>query len=166
MHRKHMVRLTEEERKIGDAKINTLKGSGQKARRAGILLQVDVDGPGWTDRQVADAYRCRTRTAEHAQHPTVCMDEQPVRLVKETRESLRATRNPPQRVHCECELAGTAAVLMFCEPLSGWRLARAPKRRTMTDWSHEVADLLEGRYAGCRKVTLVLGASPRPSTRE
>ena len=30
------------------------------------------------------------------------------------------------------------------------------KRRTKTDWVLEVAALLEGRYAGCEKVTLVL----------
>lgn len=164
MHRKYMFRLTEEERKIGDATINQLRGGGQKARRAGILLKVELDGPGWTERPFADAYRCRTRTVEHAQHSTVSMDKQPVRLVKETHESPPATGNHPQRVHYECELAGTAAVLMFCEPPSGWRQARARKRRTKTDWAHEMAGLLEGRYAGHRRVTLALGASPRPST--
>ena len=60
MHGKYMDRLTEEERKSGDATINEPKGSGQKVRRARILLQADVDVPGWTDRQVSDAYRCRT----------------------------------------------------------------------------------------------------------
>lgn len=30
-----------------------------KARRARILLWVDADGSGWTERHVADAYRCR-----------------------------------------------------------------------------------------------------------
>lgn len=166
MHRKYMFRLTEEERKIGDATINELRGSGQMARLAGILLKMDLDGPGWTERPFADAYRCRTRTMVHAQHPTVSMDKRPVRLVKETRESLPATGNHPQRVHYECELAGTAAVHVFCEPPSGRRQARARERRTNTDWVHEMAGLLEGHDAGRRKVTLVLGASPRPSTRK
>ncbi len=53
--KKYIVRLTDEERKICDATIKKLKGGSQKARRARILLQVDADGPGWTDRQVADA---------------------------------------------------------------------------------------------------------------
>ena len=120
MHRNYMFRLTEEDRKIGDATINKLRGSGQTVRLAGGLQKVDLDGPGWTERPFADAYRCRTRTMEHAQHPTVSMDKQPVRLVKETRESQPATGNHPQRVHYECELAGTAAVLMFCErPAAG-----------------------------------------------
>ncbi|MDE0625538.1 MAG: helix-turn-helix domain-containing protein [Bryobacterales bacterium] len=34
-------------------------------------MQTDVDGPGWTDRQVADAYRCRTRTVENVRRRCV-----------------------------------------------------------------------------------------------
>ena len=90
------------------------------------------------------------------EHPVVCMDEQPVQLVKETRAPLAATREHPERVDYEYERAGTAAVFMFCEPLGGWREATARERRTKTDWALEVAALLEGRYAGCEKVTLVL----------
>ena len=60
--KKCIVRLTGEERKICERTINELRGSGQKARRARILLQTDVDGPGWTDRRIAEAYRCRVRT--------------------------------------------------------------------------------------------------------
>ncbi|MDE0625539.1 MAG: IS630 family transposase [Bryobacterales bacterium] len=91
-----------------------------------------------------------------AEQPVVCMDEQLVQLVKDTRESQPATRNHPQRTDYEYERAGMAAVFMFCEPLSGWRQATAREPRTKTDWAHEVADLLEGRYADCGKVTLVL----------
>ena len=72
-----------------------------------------------------------------------------------TRESLPATGDNPQWVDCEDKRAGTTAAFMFCEPLSGRGLARARKRRTKTDWAHEVAGLLEERYAGCEKVTLV-----------
>ena len=90
------------------------------------------------------------------QQPVVCMDEQPVQLVKETRLPLAATVEHPQRVaDYEYERAGTAAVFMFCEPLSGWRAATARERRTKTDWALEVAQLLEGRYAHCAKITLV-----------
>ena len=91
-----------------------------------------------------------------AECPVVCMDEQPVQLVKETRAPLAATRKHPERVDYEYERAGTAAVFMFCEPLRGWREATPRERRTKTDWALEVAALLEGRYAGCEKVTLVL----------
>ena len=44
---------------------------------------------------------------------------------------------------------------MFTEPLSGWREAIARSRRTKIDWAIEMAHLLERRYAGCEKITLV-----------
>ena len=84
------------------------------------------------------------------------MDEQPVQLVHETGEPLPATAAHAQRVDYEYERAGTAAVFLFCEPLSGWREATVRERRAKTDWAQEVAGLLEGRYADCEKVTLVL----------
>ena len=62
--KKYVVRLTDEERKTCEETIGKLKGSSQKARRARILLQVDVDGPAWTDRQVAEAFHCRVQTVE------------------------------------------------------------------------------------------------------
>ena len=62
--------------------------------------------------------------------PVLCMDEQPVQLIRETRTPMPATRNRPRRVDYEYERAGTASVFMFCEPLSGWRQATACPRRT------------------------------------
>ena len=58
--------------------------------------------------------------------PVLCMDEPPVQLIRETRTPMPATRNRPRRVDYEYERAGTASVLMFCEPLSGWRQATSP----------------------------------------
>lgn len=34
-------------------------------RRAQVLLKADADGPGWTDRQIAEAFGCRTKTVEN-----------------------------------------------------------------------------------------------------
>ena len=87
--------------------------------------------------------------------PVVCMDEQPVQLVKETRPPRAATKNRPRRVDYEYERAGTASVFLFSEPLAGWRQATARARRTKADWALEVAGLLEGRYADCPKIALV-----------
>ena len=87
--------------------------------------------------------------------PVVCMDEQPVQLVKETRAPMAATKNRPRRVDYEYERAGTASIFLFSEPLAGWRQATARARRTKVDWALEVAGLLEGRYADCEKITLV-----------
>ena len=91
-----------------------------------------------------------------ADRPVVCMDEQPVQLVRETRVPLPATQEHPQRVaDHEYERAGTAAVFMFCEPLEGWREATDRERRTKVNWALEMARLLEGRYSECEQITLV-----------
>jgi hypothetical protein len=88
--------------------------------------------------------------------PVLCMDEQPVQMLKETRMPVPATRDHPRRVDYEYERAGTASVFMFCEPLAGWREPRVRKRRTKTDWAQEIEELMRTRYAGKEKVILVL----------
>jgi len=87
--------------------------------------------------------------------PVLCMDEQPVQLVKETRQPIAGTKDHPRRVDYEYERAGTACIFMFTEPLSGWREAVARSHRTKADWAIEMANILEGRYAVCEKVILV-----------
>jgi hypothetical protein len=87
--------------------------------------------------------------------PVLCMDEQPVQLLKETRVPIPATRDHPRRVDYEYERAGTASIFMFCEPLAGWREVQVRERRTKVDWAEEVARLLNGRYASAEKVVLV-----------
>ena len=62
--------------------------------------------------------------------PVLCMDEQPVQLVKETRTPIAATAKHPRRVDYEYERAGTAEIFMFTEPLSGWRMATARETKT------------------------------------
>ncbi len=89
------------------------------------------------------------------QQPVLCMDEQPVQLLKETRVPIPPTKGHGERVDYEYERNGTASIFMFAEPLSGFRQATARTRRTKQDWAIEVAQLLDGRYAGCAKVTLV-----------
>jgi DDE superfamily endonuclease len=87
--------------------------------------------------------------------PVLCMDEQPVQLVKETRQPIAATKDHPRRVDYEYERAGTACIFMFTEPLSGWREPLAREHRTKADWALAVANLLDGRYADCAQVILV-----------
>jgi len=88
--------------------------------------------------------------------PVLCMDEQPVPLLKETKTPIAATRNHPKRVDDEYERAGPARICMVAEPLSGFRQTTARPQRTKTDWAQEVAALLDTRYADGEKVTLVL----------
>jgi len=87
--------------------------------------------------------------------PVVCMDEQPVQLIGETRVPIPPTKEHPVRVDYEYERKGTASVFMFAEPLSGFRQVTARPRRTKVDWAHEVAHLLDTRYKDNPVITLV-----------
>ena len=87
--------------------------------------------------------------------PVVCMDEQPVQLLKETRVPVPATKAHPRRVDYEYERAGTASIFMFCEPLSGWREVQVCQQRTKVDWAREVARLLDTHYPQAEKVILI-----------
>ncbi len=87
--------------------------------------------------------------------PVLCMDEQPVQLIKEKKTPIEPTLNHRKRVDYEYERAGTANIFMFTEPLSGWRDVAVRERKTKVDWAIEMARLLEGRYADCDKVIVV-----------
>ena len=89
------------------------------------------------------------------QCPVVCMDEQPVQLLKETRVPIPATAKHAKRVDYEYERAGTANIFMFTEPLAGWREVSVRPTKTKVDWAIEMARHLEGRYADCPKVIVV-----------
>jgi hypothetical protein len=65
MQKKYVVRLTKQERQILRDVIRGLKGSSMKVRRAQVLLKCDADGTNWTDRRVAEAFGCRTKTVEN-----------------------------------------------------------------------------------------------------
>ena len=102
-----------------------------------------------------------TKTYDPA-HPVVCMDEQPVQLLKETRAPIAATTQHGQRVDYEYERNGTASIFMFAEPLVGFRQATARAQRTKLEWAEAVAHLLDTRYADCERVTLVLDKAFSP----
>lgn len=87
--------------------------------------------------------------------PVVCMDEQPVQLIGETRVPIPASKGHPKRVDYEYERKGTASTFLFAEPLPGFRQATARPRRTKDDWAREVAHLLDTRCAGVERITLV-----------
>ena len=64
MQKKYIVRLSDEERSECQQVIKKLKGSSTKVRRAQILLKADIEGPGWTDKKISDAFNCQVRTVE------------------------------------------------------------------------------------------------------
>ncbi len=88
--------------------------------------------------------------------PVVCMDEQPVQLLKEKRRPIVATKKHPRRVDYEYERAGTASIFMFTEPLAGKRKVSVRSNRTKVDWAIEVEELIRTRYKDAEKVILVM----------
>jgi hypothetical protein len=87
--------------------------------------------------------------------PQICMDEQPVQLIKEKRTPIPASEGEPTRYDSEYERNGTAVNFMFTEPLSGWRKVKVMEHRTSVDWAHEVKELLDVDYPDAEKVILV-----------
>ena len=88
-------------------------------------------------------------------YPKVNMDEQPIQLVKETRQAIAASPGTPERIDYEYERNGTAANFIFTEPLAGWRKVNVRERKTAVDWAHEIRELLEVDYPLATKVILV-----------
>jgi hypothetical protein len=64
MQKKYIIRLSKAERNTLREVVKKLEGSGQKVRRAQILLKADADGPSWSDSRIAEAFGCRRQTVE------------------------------------------------------------------------------------------------------
>ena len=85
--------------------------------------------------------------------PVLCMDEQPVQLLKEVRTPIPATRTAGGWI---TNMNARGRRTSSCSP-SRWRAGVRSRSATKTkvDWAVEVARLLEGRYAACDRVILV-----------
>jgi hypothetical protein len=87
--------------------------------------------------------------------PVVCMDEQPVQLIGETRLPLPMLPGQVRRYDYEYQRNGTAVNFMFTEPLASWRKVNVRLTKTMIDWAHEVRMLLDVDYPDAVKVILI-----------
>ena len=88
-------------------------------------------------------------------HPVLCMDEQPVQLLKETRVPIAATKTHGKRVDYEYERTGTASIFMFSHPVAGWRRVSVRACRTARDGAAEIRLLLEEDFPEEEKIALV-----------
>src|SRR5262245_56147995 len=71
MQKGYVVRLSDAERRQLQEVAGQLKGTSKKAKGAQILLKADVNGPGWTDRKIAEAFDCRVQTVENVRQRLV-----------------------------------------------------------------------------------------------
>lgn len=93
--------------------------------------------------------------AYDANYPVVCMDEQPVQLIAETRPVIPAKPGATAKYDYEYRRAGTAVNFMFTEPLRSWRKVNVRRTKTKKDWAEEIAELLDVNYPDAAKVVLV-----------
>lgn len=89
------------------------------------------------------------------QYPVVCMDEQPVQLIGETRVGLPAGPGQIAREDYEYRRNGTAVNFLFTEPLASWRRVAVHETKTRIDWAQEIRRLLDEDYPEATKVILV-----------
>lgn len=113
MQKKYIVRLTDEERGILKSVVKKLKGSSQKVRRAQILLKADTDGPNWTDRQIAEAFSCRTKTVENIRQKLVT-EGFAASLNRQKRDK------PPRRKSLDGEQEAKVIALRLGDPPPGY----------------------------------------------
>ena len=113
MEKRYIVRLTDEERDILRAIVKKLSGSSQKVRRAQILLKADADGPNWTDRQIAEAYYCRTKTVENIRQKFVTGGF-------ETTLNRKKTVKPPRAKLLDGEQEAKIIAMRLSDPPAGY----------------------------------------------
>ena len=113
MHKKFVVRLSDEERGVCQEIIKNLKGSSQKFRRAQILLKADVDGLDWPDAKIAEAFNCRVQTIENVRK----------RLVTEGFELAldgKKRREPPTPCKLDGEAEAKLIAMRLGKPPAGY----------------------------------------------
>ena len=65
MRKKYIVRLTSEERTHLQSMVSKGKVAAYRIKHANILLATDVEGPGWPDWRIAEAFSCHPRSVEN-----------------------------------------------------------------------------------------------------
>lgn len=113
MKKKYIVRLADEERNELRDVVRKLKGTSQKVRRAQVLLKADVDGPNWTDKRIAEAFSCRTKTVENIRQRLVT-DGFAITLNGKKRET------PPRQKVLDGEQEARVIALRLGEPPKGF----------------------------------------------
>ncbi len=87
--------------------------------------------------------------------PVVCIDEQPVQLIGETRTPIPGAPGRPARYDYEYARNGTANLFLVFAPLVGWRHVEVTTRRTAKDVGAFLRYVVDEVYEEAEKVVLV-----------
>ena len=101
--------------------------------------------------EVLDVYQ----EAYDGKHPLICMDEASRQLLSDVSEPLPMRPGACKRVDDKYERRGVRSLLLFYDPIAGWRRIGCRESRTRSDWAEEVQKLLDEDYPDAECVTLV-----------
>lgn len=88
-------------------------------------------------------------------HPLICMDEASRQMLSDRSEPLPMKPGTPKRVDDKYERHGVRSLLLFYNPIDGWRRVGCRESRTRLDWAEEVKRVLDEDYPDAEQVTLV-----------
>jgi hypothetical protein len=87
--------------------------------------------------------------------PLICMDEASRQVLDDVTPPLPMKPGAPRRIDDKYERLEVRSLLMFYNPIAGWRRVGCRESRTRLDWAAEVRQLLELDYPQAERVTLV-----------
>lgn len=92
-----------------------------------------------------------------SKRPVVCMDEQPIQLLEESRPTTHQVErcNYTEKQNHEYVRYGTCCIFIFTEPLGGWRKVIVSQMRQKTDWVTHIKHLVDEVYRDAEKTVLV-----------
>jgi hypothetical protein len=90
-----------------------------------------------------------------ADEPVVCVDEKSKQLLKQTRTPLACQPGVVAKEDYGYKRFGTRNIFVAVEPKGGRRLVEVTARRTKVDLVNFVGKLIDGVYAGAKKVHVV-----------
>lgn len=90
-----------------------------------------------------------------ADEPVICVDEKSKQLLKQTRTPLTGQPGVVAKEDYEYQRAGTRNIFIAVEPKGGKRRVEVTARRTKVDLVNFVGTLVNGAYAGAKKVHVV-----------
>lgn len=113
MEKKYVVQLAKRQRERAQKVVDKLEGSPRKVKRAQILLKADERHEAWTDKRIAEAFSCTTKTVENVRQ-RFCEEGFETALVGKQRE------NPPRERKFDGDAEASVIALRLSKPPEGY----------------------------------------------
>jgi hypothetical protein len=84
----------------------------------------------------------------------ICMDEASRQLLADAKPPLPVKPGRPRRIDDKYERLGVRTLMMFYNPISGWRRVGCRDSRKRHDWAEEIQRLLDVDYPQAEQVVI------------